>query len=305
VVFQVAGTTTGSRAIIRASWRIQNRAIQVKPAISKHDQDKLARLCTHSGCVIRSAFTRVGPFTLTDHRLPAPNPPGWIVKTRSEPTCRTNLKSLMQPWLKAESDSPDGCPDAAPAASDTSGLGNGRSLMLAMRRRINPCSSNSSSHCHRSEPMAGVVVPLVGKPHGDSVPLAGPKLFDQTVIQLFIPLTNQELHDGVSTGEKLGTITHTLSGCKQAKPARARVCSRHPLPGGLSWRRIRRRTAETESWFSVVLILNRDARRRLDRDEARRTRMSGRIQTLPSHSTIVKRKAPRERTETLQVVCFG
>jgi len=28
----------------------------------------------------------VGPFTLTDHRLPAPNPPGWIVKTRSEPS---------------------------------------------------------------------------------------------------------------------------------------------------------------------------------------------------------------------------
>ena len=27
----------------------------------------------------------VGPFTLTDHRLPAPNPPGWIVKTRSDP----------------------------------------------------------------------------------------------------------------------------------------------------------------------------------------------------------------------------
>jgi len=28
----------------------------------------------------------VGPFTLTDHRLPAPNPPGWIVKARSEPS---------------------------------------------------------------------------------------------------------------------------------------------------------------------------------------------------------------------------
>jgi len=26
----------------------------------------------------------VGPFALTDHRLPAVNPPGWIVNTRSE-----------------------------------------------------------------------------------------------------------------------------------------------------------------------------------------------------------------------------
>src|ERR1017187_1489810 len=70
-----------------------------------------------------------------------------------------------------------------------------------------------------AKPIAGVVVPLVGKAHGNPVVAAGPKLLDQTVIQLFVPLAGKEVHDGLSASEKLGTITpHTVRGVSERNP---------------------------------------------------------------------------------------
>src|SRR3954471_21898578 len=46
-----------------------------------------------------------------------------------------------------------------------------------------------------AEPVAGVVVPLVGKTHGDAVAAKEPKLFDEAVIQFLVPLAGEELHD--------------------------------------------------------------------------------------------------------------
>ena len=38
-------------------------------------------------------------------------------------------------------------------------------------------------------PLAGVVMPLVGKAHGYSIPMKRPKFFDEPVIQFFVPLS--------------------------------------------------------------------------------------------------------------------
>ena len=44
----------------------------------------------------------------------------------------------------------------------------------------------------RTEPMAAVVVPFIGEPHGYSVFMKGPQFLDQTIIQFFGPFTEQE-----------------------------------------------------------------------------------------------------------------
>jgi hypothetical protein len=44
----------------------------------------------------------------------------------------------------------------------------------------------------RAEPIPGVIVPFIGKAHGDMVSLERPKLFDQAVVQLFRPFAPEK-----------------------------------------------------------------------------------------------------------------
>lgn len=59
----------------------------------------------------------------------------------------------------------------------------------------------------RTEPLPGVVMPLIGKSDGNPVSMERPQLLDETVIQLLIAFTGQELHDGVTSGKKLRAVT--------------------------------------------------------------------------------------------------
>jgi hypothetical protein len=45
----------------------------------------------------------------------------------------------------------------------------------------------------RLKPIAGVIVPFIGKAHCDTVSLERPKLFDQAIVQLFGPFADVEL----------------------------------------------------------------------------------------------------------------
>jgi hypothetical protein len=68
---------TGDNTV--ASWRDASTVrLQVKPAISKRDPGQASQGSgTHSGCVDQErVYPVVGPFALTDHRLPSGNPPG-------------------------------------------------------------------------------------------------------------------------------------------------------------------------------------------------------------------------------------
>jgi len=45
-----------------------------------------------------------------------------------------------------------------------------------------------------AKPIPGVIVPFIGKAHGDTVSRKRPKLFDQPIVQLFRPFASEE-HD--------------------------------------------------------------------------------------------------------------
>src|SRR6202140_3913353 len=47
----------------------------------------------------------------------------------------------------------------------------------------------------RAEPIPGVIVPFIGKTHGDMVSLERPKLFDQPIVQLFRPFASEKRGD--------------------------------------------------------------------------------------------------------------
>src|SRR5215468_12528075 len=57
-----------------------------------------------------------------------------------------------------------------------------------------------------AEPVAAVVVPLIGEAHGDAVVAVGPELLDQAVVELPIPLARQERLDGLAPLQELGAI---------------------------------------------------------------------------------------------------
>jgi hypothetical protein len=76
----------------------------------------------------------------------------------------------------------DDRPGAGQAASGICGpvRRSGKSLMLAMRRRIRPLASNSQfSLPIAAKPIAAVIVPFIGEPHRDAVLAKGPELLDQ------------------------------------------------------------------------------------------------------------------------------
>jgi hypothetical protein len=59
--------------------------------------------------------------------------------------------------------------------------------------------------------LAGVVIPLIGKAHGDASAVKRPKFFDQPILQLLVPLTNQKLNDGFAAGQNSERSRQTLS----------------------------------------------------------------------------------------------
>src|SRR5471032_70045 len=59
----------------------------------------------------------------------------------------------------------------------------------------------------RAEPVARVVVPFVGITHGDAVVGEGPQLFDQAVIQLFLPFAGKKSLGLFAVGGELGAVT--------------------------------------------------------------------------------------------------
>lgn len=63
----------------------------------------------------------------------------------------------------------------------------------------------------RSEPVPAVVVPLIGKPNGDTSVAKRPKFLDQTVVELPPPFCREERGDRFPSGDELGTVRHWLS----------------------------------------------------------------------------------------------
>src|SRR5215831_18967399 len=56
-------------------------------------------------------------------------------------------------------------------------------------------------------PVAGIVMPLVGEAHRDPIATKRPKLLDETIVQLLIPLAGEELDNGIAPGKKLRAVS--------------------------------------------------------------------------------------------------
>src|SRR5271156_6053963 len=76
-----------------------------------------------------------------------------------------------------------------------------------------------------AKPVPRIVMPFVGKAHGNSGAVKGPELLDQTVVLLALPLARQELDDLFPSGYKFGAIApDAVHGVRQRDPFRiARV----------------------------------------------------------------------------------
>src|SRR5688572_20209678 len=57
-----------------------------------------------------------------------------------------------------------------------------------------------------AEPAAGIVVPLIGEPHGDAIVAESPDFLDQAVVELLVPFARQERIDRLAPLKKLGAI---------------------------------------------------------------------------------------------------
>ena len=79
----------------------------------------------------------------------------------------------------------------------------------------------------RAEPVARIIVPLVGKPNRDAIALVRPKLLDQPVIQFLLPLSGKKGLNLLAAMYELG-IEPTFGG---AKPAGERVILKFPGVG--------------------------------------------------------------------------
>src|SRR5204863_9651562 len=58
-----------------------------------------------------------------------------------------------------------------------------------------------------AEPMAAVVMPLIGEAHGDAAVAEGPHFLDQPVVELAVPFADQEGFDLLAPVNELGAIT--------------------------------------------------------------------------------------------------
>jgi hypothetical protein len=63
----------------------------------------------------------------------------------------------------------------------------------------------------RAKPIAGVVMPLVGKPNRDAAFIKSPQFLNETAIEFFPPLVNEEFNNGGSPLEELSAIAYQLS----------------------------------------------------------------------------------------------
>src|SRR5512137_232776 len=59
----------------------------------------------------------------------------------------------------------------------------------------------------RAKPVPGIVMPLIGKAHGDAIAVKGPQFLDEPVIQLPAPLADQALPDGLATRQEFRPVT--------------------------------------------------------------------------------------------------
>lgn len=59
----------------------------------------------------------------------------------------------------------------------------------------------------RSEPVPTVVMPLIGKPDGNSVAAESPEFLDQPVIQLSPPFSRKERYDRFAPAHEFSTVT--------------------------------------------------------------------------------------------------
>lgn len=57
-----------------------------------------------------------------------------------------------------------------------------------------------------TEPVTGVVMPLISEADSDALALKSPELFDEAVIQFPVPFAGKKLNDGLSPRQKLGAI---------------------------------------------------------------------------------------------------
>src|SRR5262245_63494340 len=55
-------------------------------------------------------------------------------------------------------------------------------------------------------PLARVIVPLIGEADSNAIAFAGPKLFDEPVVELLGPFASEELPDGFTAGQELGAV---------------------------------------------------------------------------------------------------
>ena len=106
-----------------------------------------------------------------------------------------------------------------------------RPMELALVGRDRQVVDAGVAHAHQSvlvelpilvsvgpEPVAGVVVPLVRKAHGDAVAGESPEFFREAVVELAIPFAGQERNDLVPSRQE--TLSGSASGCRRCRPAR-------------------------------------------------------------------------------------
>ena len=63
-----------------------------------------------------------------------------------------------------------------------------------------------------AEPVAALVVVLVGKADSDAVLIEGPKLLDEPIVEFALPLTREKRHDLLAALEELGAIAPAAVG---------------------------------------------------------------------------------------------
>src|SRR5262249_11985128 len=75
------------------------------------------------------------------------------------------------------------------------------------------------------EPVSAIVMPLIGKAHGDTIVAKGPQLLDQTIIELAVPFACQEGDDLLAPAQELHAVPpHAVLGIgKRDSPWLSRV----------------------------------------------------------------------------------
>src|SRR5260221_3033450 len=106
-----------------------------------------------------------------------------------------------------------------------------------------------------AEPLAAIVMPLVGKAHGDPVLAEGPDFLDEAIVEFAIPFTDQEGLDGGAALEELRPVAPEAVG--RIGLCHARRLARVPgilgqtrlLGGSLGGERGKRGTVHRQSPF--------------------------------------------------------